>query len=499
MNYLDPTERLCRYRYSYTDRLSEITPDMLPRAYPNASFPLEERTKIVKRRSPTKNPVKTTKEPLKSPAKSAEKVFGTVSTIFKQEDIQISNVTNLPPIKEYVDIQAYTELQLIKSQYNHPNFIEARNAINPFENLGNSIFMNRAAIKLANIDAIYNITDNSASYRNYRDDNRLSFCDVCGAPGGFTQYLQFRFTRAFGLGISLQSDDKSLNWRESDLDITRFIIEKGDGSGNLFTNWKYFGIITRNMYTDGVDLICSDGGIDVDKTEVVPISTEENVPKVEEGFVRQEFLSSRLLLTQILTALVCVRNGGNFVCKVFDSVTELSAQLIYILTLSFQSVSFFKPISSRPANSERYIVALGRKEDVTYYISLLAKANEKYDNNLSVVKLFSDPLPKDYVNWLYEQNMLSVARQITVGKQILDLLAGEEVKVPEYDVRRALIYWNLPDNFPGKKSKIQIPASSYGKRLYFRSRDLIEQQTQIPQPVEDRLEEEINDLGKVRV
>src|SRR5581483_419797 len=231
MNYLDPTERLCRYRYSYTDRLSEITPDMLPRAYPNASFPLEERTKIVKRRSPTKNPVKTTKEPLKSPAKSAEKVFGTVSTIFKQEDIQISNVTNLPPIKEYVDIQAYTELQLIKSQYNHPNFIEARNAINPFENLGNSIFMNRAAIKLANIDAIYNITDNSASYRNYRDDNRLSFCDVCGAPGGFTQYLQFRFTRAFGLGISLQSDDKSLNWRESDLDITRFIIEKGDGSG----------------------------------------------------------------------------------------------------------------------------------------------------------------------------------------------------------------------------------------------------------------------------
>ena len=237
------------------------------------------------------------------------------------------------------------------------------------------------------------------------------------------------------------------------------------------------------MYKDGVDLVTGDAGVDVDKTEVDP-AMGQNEQKTEEGFVRQEFLSSRLLLVQILTALACLRPQGNFVCKVFDTVTEISVQLLYILTLSFQSVSFFKPISSRPANSERYIVALGRKEDVTYYISLLAKANEKYDGNFSVVKLFSDPLPKDFINWIYEQNMISINRQIAVGRQILNLLAGNEVTIPEYDVRRALIYWNLPDNFPGKKSKIQISAAPYGKQLYFRGVDLIDQQMQIPAPIE---------------
>lgn len=467
----DPTEKLCLYRYSYVDRLPEITPDMLPKAYGQAAFPVAKRTRITKVRKP------------------AEKIYGTVPVIFKQEDIQVSNVSNLPPIKDCVDLTAYAELQSIKNQYNHPNFEESRNLVNPFENIGNSIFMNRAAIKLANIDAIYNVSENFASYRNYRDDARLSFCDIAAAPGGFTNYLQFRYTQSFGFGISLKSDDKSLNWRESELDMTRFIIENGlDGSGNLYTNWKHFSTVVKNMYTDGVDLVTADGGIDVDNIEVAPMGTEgqaSGIPfKVEEGFARQEFLSSRLLLTQFLTALAVLSPGGNFVCKVFDTVTELSAQLIYILTLSFQSVSFFKPVSSRPANSERYIVALGRKEDVTYYISLLAKANEKYNGNLSVVKLFSDPMPDSFIKWLYEQNMISINRQIAVGKQILSLLAGNAIDIPEYDIKQALIYWNLPDNFPSKKSRIQTQAAPFGKQLYFRGVDLIDQQMQIPAPIE---------------
>ena len=185
MNFGDPSEFLCQYSYSFVDRLSEITPNILPRAYPTTAFPVSNRTRITKIR------------------KSPEKVFGTVSIIFKQENIQVANVTNLPPIKDYVDLKAYTELQTIKNQYNHPDYIGARNLTNPFEHIGNSIFMNRAAIKLSNIDAIYNVSQNFADYRNYREDGKLSFADLAGAPGGFVQYLQFRFTQSFGFGISV--------------------------------------------------------------------------------------------------------------------------------------------------------------------------------------------------------------------------------------------------------------------------------------------------------
>lgn len=45
--------------------------------------------------------------------------------------------------------------------------------------------------------------------------------------------------------------------------------------------------------------------------------------------------------------------GGHFVCKTFDLFTPFSVGLIYLLHLSFDRLSLFKPITSRPANSER--------------------------------------------------------------------------------------------------------------------------------------------------
>lgn len=45
--------------------------------------------------------------------------------------------------------------------------------------------------------------------------------------------------------------------------------------------------------------------------------------------------------------------GGHFVCKTFDLFTPFSVGLVYLLYLCFDRVSLFKPITSRPANSER--------------------------------------------------------------------------------------------------------------------------------------------------
>lgn len=109
----------------------------------------------------------------------------------------------------------------------------------------------------------------------------------------------------------------------------------------------------------------------------------------------QEILSKQLLLCQILTALsvvrtgdrafsfspvsmevlsylflccccrshrplhvyfvLCMFEGGHFVCKTFDLFTPFSVGLIYLLYLCFERVSLFKPVTSRPANSERCV------------------------------------------------------------------------------------------------------------------------------------------------
>lgn len=47
-------------------------------------------------------------------------------------------------------------------------------------------------------------------------------------------------------------------------------------------------------------------------------------------------------------------SGGHFVCKVFDLFTPFSVGLVYLMYRAFDELYVFKPVTSRPANSERY-------------------------------------------------------------------------------------------------------------------------------------------------
>lgn len=46
-------------------------------------------------------------------------------------------------------------------------------------------------------------------------------------------------------------------------------------------------------------------------------------------------------------------SGGHFVCKVFDLFTPFSVGLVYLMYRVFDELYVFKPVTSRPANSER--------------------------------------------------------------------------------------------------------------------------------------------------
>lgn len=70
----------------------------------------------------------------------------------------------------------------------------------------------------------------------------------------------------------------------------------------------------------------------------------------------QEILTKQLLLCQFACALLVLRVGGMFLCKTFDLFTPFSASLVYLLRRVFEDVTLFKPVTSRPANSERYCI-----------------------------------------------------------------------------------------------------------------------------------------------
>lgn len=83
--------------------------------------------------------------------------------------------------------------------------------------------------------------------------------------------------------------------------------------------------------------------------------------------------------------------GGHFVCKLFDVCTPLTVGLIYLMYLSFDLVSIHKPNTSRPANSERYLICKWKREgteNVQKYINdchrLLWEFRDKTVNSLPI-------------------------------------------------------------------------------------------------------------------
>ena len=347
---------------------------------------------------------------------------------------------NSPSPVRFADPQRYQILQTVKDAFETEGFSQARDATNPFELIGRSIFMNRAAIKLANIDAVHHITNEFFTFDIKQSNTAFTFCVVAAGPGVFTQYLQYRFPSSVGYGMTLRHEN--LDWKTKALDMTRFTPFYGtDNTGNLYTNWDQFINYVHSQQPEGVDLVTADGGFDLE---------DNNDKKL---LHRQEFLSSRLLLTQSLIGIGCCKIGGNFVVKVFDTVTNLSGQILFLLAKCFDQILIFKPVTSRPANAEKYVICINRKPDITRYFTLLANAARSYTDTIYLNSLFNNPLPQPYEVWLTNSNTENISHQLQSVQNILLFLKGQPPIIPQYDIDKFLIIWNLPDSPPRLKRK----------------------------------------------
>ena len=117
----------------------------------------------------------------------------------------------------------------------------------------------------------------------------------------------------------------------------QFILEKGETKdGNILqpNNLNY----CYRRYKNHFELITADGGFDFSV-----------------NFNNQEIMSSKLILAEVLYALLLQKRKGNFILKIFDSFTLLVSEIIYILSCFYTKVIYLNQYS-RYANSEKYIM-----------------------------------------------------------------------------------------------------------------------------------------------
>uniref|UniRef100_A0A0N5ARN0 Cap-specific mRNA (nucleoside-2'-O-)-methyltransferase 1 n=1 Tax=Syphacia muris TaxID=451379 RepID=A0A0N5ARN0_9BILA len=279
--------------------------------------------------------------------------------------------------------------------------IAARARANPFETIKSGFFQNRAAMKAANMDSVFQWIFTDEDKDNLSKKNPLEGCntdrnkplfyfaDVCAGPGGFSEYVLWRkgFYNAKGFGFTLKGkDDFKLNrfTAASPVYFEPFYGKYGDGDVTRPENIVSFEKLIQEATGKGVYLMMADGGFSVEG--------EENI---------QEIRSKRLYLCQFLVALSVVREGGVFFCKLFDIFTPFSIGLIYLMYIAFDRISLHKPKTSRPANSERYIICKGlRKTEALLVKDFFTKLNNRlsnYQTENSEQDIY-EILPQDYID-----------------------------------------------------------------------------------------------------
>ncbi len=156
-------------------------------------------------------------------------------------------------------------------------------------------------------------------------------------------------------------------------------------------------------------------------------------------FNGQEINSCQIIYSECVVAMNILKEKGTFICKVFDLFTTTMMRILYLLFMNFEEVYFYKPETSRPANSEKYLVCIGYKnllsdEDKSYLIYLI----QQFQMGLSTIKdvetfdILGMRIPGTFFKSIRDYNQLYIEQQKFYLKKTIDL-AFERLSKDEYD------------------------------------------------------------------
>jgi 23S rRNA U2552 (ribose-2'-O)-methylase RlmE/FtsJ len=169
-----------------------------------------------------------------------------------------------------------------------------------------------------------------------------------------------------------------------------------DGTGDILSLANFDHCAAK--YASSMDFITADGGFD--------FSTDFN---------KQEIQMARLLFAQIAFALAIQKPDGHFVLKMFDCFHTATVDLLCILSSFYKTVYIAKPQTSRPGNSEKYVVCKGfRPTTSTAFLPHLRRvfAEMTQSQNVYVRRFLSRPIPLYFSVRVEEYNSIFGQQQI---------------------------------------------------------------------------------------
>jgi 23S rRNA U2552 (ribose-2'-O)-methylase RlmE/FtsJ len=278
-----------------------------------------------------------------------------------------------------------------------PNKRNKKDSIALYEPLSRSYF------KLLEMIVDYNLLDFSEP---------INVCCLAEGPGGFIECINnYRNNKDKIVGITLKSTNREIpGWKKSKMFLKEnpnICITYGkDNTGDLYNldNIKYLKYVVGG---DGSSFITADGGFD--------FSTDFN---------NQEKMSYRIIYCEIVSALYIQKIGGNFVCKIFDIHNLFTVKLLWLLSMYYETVIICKPFTSRPANSEKYIICKNFQGIPSEMINKLFYFVERWETKQNKLDFLN--VPKSFLDTIYNYNEVITVQQRENIKKTLDIIKNHE-------------------------------------------------------------------------
>jgi len=170
----------------------------------------------------------------------------------------------------------------------------------------------------------------------------------------------------------------------------------------------------------------------------------------------------KLLLGEIITALVIQKDKGNFVLRIEDCFTKVTIKLLNILFDCYDEVFICKPLFSRSFNNERYVVCKNFKLKASVKNNLVKKLKKLLDdmnNNTENNKYVLDIISTHNFN---EKDLRSITN--------INLhLVGDE----HLNINKIIDYKNKKNYFGEQYHKFrdnQIEASKWWEKTFIKSK-----------------------------
>jgi len=292
------------------------------------------------------------------------------------------------------------------------------------DNISSYIPISRSYYKMWEILQNFKIIDKKTDKSDKTDKKKIYIANLAEGPGGFMEAI-YNFNKKYTnnsdyyYGITIKPYNQYVpDWNKlikifgnenkkiNNIDITY---------GNLYIHNDVNQYINK-LKDKKIEIVTADGGFDYSA-----------------DFNGQEINSCQIIYSEVIIGINLLIKGGSMICKIFDIFSITTIRILYIIYNLFESVHIFKPDTSRPANSEKYLVCLNyldnisenKKKEFLEVIKDWYVLNENNKNTDKIINIDLDiKIPGAFLHSIDNFNELYMNRQLLYLENTLKISDG---------------------------------------------------------------------------